>query len=111
MFTRIVKRNIPFFSPMKRQNSKTFSSLYKPFVNATENVKKVVEADRRLMQRLLNAQQSERNVDMSSILKHELSCVPLSLENTDGSINSNSKSALLGILSTGVEIATAVLSP
>ena len=38
-------------------------------------------------------------------------CVPLSLANTDGTVNSNSKSALLGILSTGVEIATAVLSP
>ena len=37
--------------------------------------------------------------------------MPLSLANTDGTINSNWKSALLGILSTGVEIATAVLSP
>ena len=63
------------------------------------------------MQRLLNAQQSGRNVDMSSILKHKLSRVPLSLANTDGTLNSNSKSALLGILSTGVEIATAVSSP
>ena len=62
------------------------------------------------MQGLLNAQQSGRNVDMSSILKHKLSCVPLSLSNTDDTINSNSKSALLGILSTGIEIYTAVLS-
>ena len=43
---------------------------------------------------------------MSSILKHEHSCVPLSLSNTDGTINSNSK-----VLSTGKEIATAVPSP
>ena len=63
------------------------------------------------MQRLLSAQQSGRNVDMSIILKHELSCVPLSLANTDGTMNSNPKSALLGILSTGVEICTAVSSP
>ena len=72
--------------------------------------KKVVKADRRLMQGLLDAQQSGRNVDMSSILKHKHSCVPLSLANTDGTINSNSKSALPGILSTGIEIATAVSS-
>ena len=39
------------------------------------------------------------------------SCVPLSLANADGTINSNLKSALFGILSTGVEIATAVSSP
>ena len=109
MSTRIVERNIPFFSPMKRQNSKTFSSLYKSFVNTAGNAKKIVKADRRLMQRLLNAQQSRRNVDMSNILKHKLSCVPLLLANTDGTIKSNSKSALLGILST-VEITTAVLS-
>ena len=102
--------NIPLLDPMKRQNSKTFLSLYKSVVNKTGNVvKKVEKADRRLMQRLLNAQQSGRNVDMSSILKHKLSRVPLPLANTDGTINS--KSALLGILSTGVEIATAVLSP
>ena len=67
-----------------------------------------MKTDRRLMQRLRNAQQSGRNVDMSNILKHEFSCVLLSLANTDGKINLNSESALLGILSTGVEIATAV---
>ena len=50
-------------------------------------------------------------MDMSSILKHELSCVPLSLANTNGTASSNSKSALLGILSTGVEITTAASSP
>ena len=50
-------------------------------------------------------------MDMRSILKHELSCVPLSLADTDGTIKSNSKSALLGILLTGIEIATAVSSP
>ena len=48
---------------------------------------------------------------MSGILKHDLMCVPLLVANTDGTINSNSKSALLGILSTGVEICTAVSSP
>ena len=109
--TRIVERNIRVFSPMKRQNSKTFPSLYKSFVNTTGNVKKGVKADIRLMQRLLNAQQSRRNVNISSILKHKLSCIPISLANTDGTIKSNSKSALLGILSNGVEIATAVSSP
>ena len=37
----IVGRNIPFFAPMKRQNSKTLSSLYNSFVNTTGNVKKL----------------------------------------------------------------------
>ena len=49
--TRIVEKNIPFLAPMMRQNSKTFSSLYKSVVNTTGNVKKIVKADRRLMQR------------------------------------------------------------
>ena len=46
-------------------------------------------------------------------LNTELSCVPLSLANTDGTKTSNLKSALLGILSTGagVKIVTAVSSP
>ena len=42
--TRIDERNIPFFSPMKRQNSKTFSGLYKSVFNTTGNVKKSCES-------------------------------------------------------------------
>ena len=41
--TRIFDRSIPFFYPMKRQNSKTFSSLYKS-VFTTGNVKKSCES-------------------------------------------------------------------
>lgn len=46
-----------------------------------------IKADKRLMQRLLNAQQSGRTVDMENVMKHELSGVPLSLAKTDGSMN------------------------
>ena len=101
--TRIVEWNIPFFSPMTRQNSKetkeTFSSLYKSVVNTTGNVKKLWKlTDVWCKDCLMHNSQLGHNVDMSSILKHELSCIPLSLANTDGTTKSNSKSALLGIL-------------
>ena len=58
---------------------------------------KVVKTDRRLMQRCGYEQYSETRT---------FACTPLA--NTDSTKNSKPKSALLGILSTGVEIATAV---
>ena len=42
--TCIVERSITFFSPTKRQNSKTFSSLYKSVVNTTGDAKKSSES-------------------------------------------------------------------
>ena len=60
--TCIVVRNIPFFSPMKRQNILKSVQICCKY---NWECKKVVKADRRLMQKLLNAQQPGRNVDMS----------------------------------------------
>ena len=43
LYASIVERNTPFFAPMKRQNSKTFSILY------NWECRKIVKADRPLM--------------------------------------------------------------
>ena len=44
-----------------------------------------------LLQRILNAQHSGRSVDMPAILTHEISCVPLSLAKSDGTIQLDHK--------------------
>jgi len=109
--SRLVEKSESFFDPMKKQNSKTFANLYKFEIVTSPSERKVIKADRRLMQRLVNAQQCGRVVDMSTILKHELAVVPLSLAKTDGTMHSTTKSDLLGILSTDVPVQTSPTFP
>ena len=52
---------------------------------------KSVKADRKLIQRLLNAVTVGRPVEMDSIMKHELSTVPLSIAKVGGDMHSTSK--------------------
>ena len=63
-----------------------------------QNNKKVVKADRKLLQQLLTASLAGRQIDMHSILQHELSNVPLSLAKTNGTLNMATKSDLINIL-------------
>ena len=52
---------------------------------------KSVKADRKLIQRLLNAVTAGRPVEMDSIMKHELSTLPLSIAKVGGNMHSTSK--------------------
>ena len=62
-----------------------------------------IKADRKLLQRLLTAVTAERSVEMDSVVKHELSPVPLSLAKPEGQ-NSTPKADLISILMSGVSI-------
>ena len=93
-----------FFSSLKRHKSKTFKYLYNTTVTNKNNERKTIKADRKLIQKLLNASQAGRKVDMKGILAHELSPVPLSLAKNDASMNSASKSDILHILTKDMNI-------
>ncbi|MES9879848.1 MAG: hypothetical protein ABW185_03105, partial [Sedimenticola sp.] len=99
---RLIDTTIPFHDTMKRNCSKTFASLYHCSTVNQKQEKKVVKADRKLIQKLLTVAQAGRNVKMDEILKHELSPVPLSLAKLDGEMNSAAKSDLLGLLVTDI---------
>ena len=84
------------FDRKKRQKSKTFAVLYEtPVQDQKQRVTKTIKADRQLIQRLFNATQAGRVIDLHKVLEHELSVVPLSLANTDKKMNSTPKSAML----------------
>ena len=68
--------------------------------------KKLLKADRKMLQRLFNAASSGRSVQTADILKHELSPVPLSLAKPDGQMNTISKADLLFLLTTAMGIET-----
>ncbi len=96
---RLVETSVPFFDRQKRQKSKTFATLYEtPVQDRNQKVTKTIKADRQLMQRLFNASQAGRVVDLHKVLKQELSVVPLSLANTDKKMKNTQMSALLPLV-------------
>ena len=97
-----------FHDVLKKHRSKTFATLYKATVSTKHNVQKTVKADRKLLQRLLNAVTAGRTVEMGSILKHELSPIPLSLAKHGGDMNSTQKSELIKVLADGIHIPSAI---
>ena len=103
---RLKEKKVGFFDTIKKQNSKTFATLYKVPMTGKQSEKKLLKADRKLLQRLFNAASSGRSVQTADILKHELSPVPLSLAKQDGQMNTTSKSDLLFLLTTAMGIET-----
>ena len=109
---RLVERSVPFFEKQKRQKSKTFATLYEtPVHDKKPKTTKAIKADRQLMQRLFNAAQAGRAVDLHKVLEHELSAVPLSLANRAKQMNTNIKSAMLPLLTKDLGVDTVKGAP
>ena len=87
---------VPLRSVLKKSCSLTFDSLYKVQVvpKAVEK-KKILKADRNILQRLVIAYKAGREVDLEQILKHELLPVPISIADTSGALKSGNKSVVL----------------
>ncbi len=68
---------VSFHAPLKRNNLPTFVKLYS--IPKDKGKEQVVKVDCNLLQRLITAFEAGGVVDLSSILKHELMPVPLSL--------------------------------
>lgn len=91
-----------FYATIPKNCALTLSCLYK--VNdPTKDRKKVVEADRDVLRRLIVAYETGRQIDLPSILKHELLSVPLSLAELDGTLRLSKKASVLKIVTKGVE--------
>jgi len=52
---RLIEKTVGFYDVLKKHRSKTFATLYKATVSTKHNAQKTVKADRKLLQRLLNA--------------------------------------------------------
>lgn len=77
-----------------------------PVQDQKQKASNTIKADRQLMQRLFNAAQAGRAVNLHKVLEHELSVVPLSLANTEKKMNSTQKSAMLPLLTKDVGVET-----
>ena len=103
---RLVEKKTGFFEVMKKHNWKTFSSMYKASATGKQSENKLLKADRKLLQRLFNAANAGRSVQIADILKHELSPMPCSLTKTSGEMNSSAKSDILSLLTHDLGIET-----
>ncbi len=88
-----------FYDVIKKPEHKTFASLYQVSVPTKGGKTTTVKADGKLRKRLFNAANSGRKVNVAQLVKHELSPVPLSLANLDGTLLVADKPPLAHLLS------------
>ena len=99
-----IKENVQFIDSLKKNNSKTFKTMYQMTVPGKQNEQKVIKANRKLLQRLLTASMAGPQIKINEILQHELSSLPLSLARINGDMNSTSKSDMINILMGDIEV-------
>ena len=63
---RLTENTVGFHEALRKHNSKTVADLYKTNISSKLNVQKTIKADRKLLQRLLNAVTSGRTVQMGT---------------------------------------------
>ena len=105
---RLIEETVGFHDKLTKHHSKTFADLYKANVSTKQNIHKTIKADRKLLQRLLNAVTGGRPLEMENILQHELSPIPMSLAKAGGEMNSTPKADLINILMSGLQTPTEV---
>ena len=87
------------FDPLTKQNSKTFEILYCGVKKSVTGIKDAnLKSDRNIFQRLVVAAEAGRKIDLVKLMKYELTSIPLSIANADGSLRPTEKSALGRIL-------------
>jgi hypothetical protein len=92
---------------LEKNNPLTFESLYKVRVGSKAvDKRKIIKADRNILQRLILAYKAGREVDLRQILKHELLTVPISIASIDtsGSLKSGNKPVLQNEIQAGARI-------
>ena len=94
------------FARMPQNKSKTLGTMYEVHVTVKKESPVVLKAEREIFWRLLVVSDSGRNVDLASMLHHELSPVPLSLAGTNHKLNSTNKSMLVELLTQSVKVET-----
>jgi hypothetical protein len=96
--------NISLYDTIKKNKAPTFENLY-DIIQPSSKINKtiVMKADKNVLQRLVTAYAAGRDVDLDTILKHELLPVPVSLAEMNGSLRTGSKSLLADILTSNIE--------
>ena len=103
---RLNTNDVSFFSPTKKLNLKTFSSMGTKTKKSESNAAMrlaMVNEDRQLFSRIVVVAKT-RNVKLKTVFVHELSSVPYALAHVDGTLRKATKSILLSELEKRVSV-------
>ncbi|KAG1670639.1 Protein SDA1 [Nymphon striatum] len=95
---RLTDKTRSLYDRVSKQNSKTFAAMSKSKPVVKDRRQKSVKAERGIFRRLLVASEGGRKVDLKQVLSYELTEVPYTLSNADGTIRTTDKAALAHIL-------------
>ena len=101
IYERLIKKQTSYHKTLHRVKSKTFESLYEVNITYEKQKNMHIKADRDLFRRLVVAVESGRDIELDTLLLKELSPVPLSLANTNGTLRSTNKAQLAHLLEEG----------
>ena len=93
------KPYVSIYEPVRKNNAPTFATLYQVVKHTKDRDQKtVMKADRNVLRRLITSYEAGRSVDLSSVLKHELLPVPVSLAEMNGTLRTGNKSELANVM-------------
>ena len=97
------KPDVSIYEPVR--NTPTFATLYEVVNKHTKDrdQKTVMKADRNVLRRLITSYDEGRSVDLSSVLKHELLPVPVSLAEMNGTLRTGNKSELANVVTEDID--------
>jgi hypothetical protein len=93
---RLIDHSAKFHDRITQRKLKTFEAVYSVSVSVEKQRSVSVKADRDLFRRVIIALESGREVDVDTLLEHELSPVPLSLANLNQKLRYPTNKADLG---------------
>ena len=91
--SRIECNDIGFHDPIKKLKLFTFESLMQTSVVKVKGIEVAIRSDRKTFARMLIIR-GERDISLQKVLEYELSSLPLSIANPDGSLCKSDKSKL-----------------
>ena len=93
------KSDVSIYEPVSKNNAPTFATLYQVVKHTKDRDQKtVMNEDRNVLRRQITSYEAGRSVDLSSVLKHELLPVPLSLAKMNGTLRTGNKSELANVV-------------
>ena len=99
-----------FYDPLKKCKALTMSNLYE-VASSDNNKEKTIKMDNSILQRLIISSEAGRQIDLSTVLKHELMPVPISMFDLNGKLRTCCKSLLFNELTKNVECPQSIPIP
>ena len=99
MAERCDKQDVSIYEPVRKNNAPTFATLYQAVKHTKDRDQKtIMKSHRNVLRRLITSYEAGRSVDLSSVLKHELVPVPISLAEMNVTLRTGNRSELANVV-------------